>query len=188
MIILLLGLILFFTLHSLSLVAPRWREQRRQRWGRGVWRGINSIGSTLAVLMIAYGYDQTRLSPIVVYVSPGWLRRVTDVLMLPVFPLVYATFLPSRIRSTLRYPDLVAIKLWAFAHLLVNGMLADILLFGSFMAWAVINRISLKHRVRIVPSAAPSPYNDLVAVVLGLLTYLCIVFYLHFRIIGVVPF
>jgi uncharacterized membrane protein len=116
------------------------------------------------------------------------LRRVTDVLMLPVFPLIYATFLPSRIRRTLRYPDLVAIKLWAVAHLLVNGMLADLILFGSFLAWAVVNRISLKRRVRIVPSAAPSPYNDLVAVVLGLFTYMCVVFYLHYHIIGVVPF
>jgi uncharacterized membrane protein len=187
MIILLLGLTLFFALHSLSFVAPRWREQKRQRWGRATWRWINFIGSTLAVLMIAYGYKLTRLTPIVIYVSPGWLRRVTDVLMLAVFPLVYATFLPSRIRTTLRYPDLVAIKLWAFAHLLANGMLADILLFGSFLAWAVMNRISLKRRVRIMPGAAPSPYNDLVAIVAGLLTYLIIVFYLHYKIIGVAP-
>jgi uncharacterized membrane protein len=188
MIFLLPGLVIFFTLHSLAFVAPRWREQKRQRWGRATWRWITSVGSILAVLLIAYGYQQSRYAPVVLYVSPGWLRRVTDLLMLPVFPMVYATFLPSRIRSTLRYPDLVAIKLWAVAHLLVNGMLADLILFGSFLAWAVVNRISLKRRVRIVPSAAPSPYNDLVAIVLGLFTYLCIVFYLHYKIIGVIPF
>lgn len=188
MIILLLGLVLFFSLHSLSFVAPRWREKKRQRWGRGAWRWIYSLLSVLAVALIAWGYDQTRQSPIVVYVSAGWLRRVTDLLMLGVFPLIYATFLPCRIRTALKYPDLVAIKLWAVAHLLVNGMLADILLFGSFLAWATANRISLRRRVRIIPSGVPSKYNDLVAIIAGLMTYMIIMFYLHYKIIGMVPF
>jgi uncharacterized membrane protein len=187
MIFLLLGLALFFTLHSLVIFAPRWREKKRQRWGRGGYALFHGIGSLIGVALIAYGYDQTRITPVVMYVTPGWVRRVTDVLMLGVFPLVYATFLPCRIRSAFKYPDLVAIKLWAFAHLLVNGMLADLFLFGSFMTWAVVNRISLKRRVRIMPIAPPSPYNDLVAVIAGLVTYLTIVFYLHYKIIGVIP-
>ncbi|MGC3980908.1 MAG: NnrU family protein [Steroidobacteraceae bacterium] len=187
MIILLLGLALFFGLHSLPIFAAKWREKQRQRWGRAAWRWVYSLGSILGVLLIAYGYDQTRQAPVVVYVTPGWMRRVTDVLMLGVFPLIYATFLPSRIRTALKYPDLVAIKLWAVAHLLVNGMLADIFLFGSFLAWAVVNRISLKRRVRIIPSGAPSEFNDLVAILAGLVTYLVIVLYLHYKIIGMLP-
>ncbi|MGE0115231.1 MAG: NnrU family protein [Steroidobacteraceae bacterium] len=188
MIILLLGLVLFFSLHSLTIVAPRWREKKRQRWGRSAWRWIYSLGSIIAVLLIAWGYDRTRLTPVVVYVTPGWVRRVTDILMLGVFPLVYAAFLPCRIRTALKYPDLVAIKLWAVAHLLVNGMLADLFLFGSFLIWAVVNRISLRHRVRIIPSGVASKYNDLVAVIAGLVTYLVIIFYLHYKIIGMAPF
>jgi uncharacterized membrane protein len=187
MIFLLLGLALFFTLHSLVIFAPRWREKKRQRWGRGAYATFHSIGSLIGIALIAYGYDQSRITPVVVYVTPGSLRRVTDLLMLGVFPLVYATFLPCKIRSALKYPDLVAIKLWAVAHLLVNGMLADVFLFGSFLAWAVVNRISLKRRVRIMPIGAPSPYNDLVAVIAGLVTYLIVVFYLHYKIIGVIP-
>ncbi len=188
MTILILGLVVFFTLHSLAIFAPRWREKKRQRWGRGTWTALHAIGSLLSVAMIAYGYDQSRYSPVVIYVTPGWMRRVTDVLMLFVFPLVYATFLPSMIRRTLKYPDLVAIKIWALAHLLVNGMLADLFLFGSFLAWAVVNRISLNRRVRILPSAAPSQFNDLVVIIAGIFTYLLIALFLHYKIIGMVPF
>ncbi len=188
MLILIPALVLFFTLHSLVIFAPRWREKKRQQWGRGAWRWIYSLGSLLAVGLIGWGYAVARLTPIVVYLPPAWARHAADLLMLAVFPLLYATFLPCRIRSWLKYPDLVAIKLWALAHLLANGMLADILLFGSFMSWAVVNRISLKRRVRIIPSGAPSPFNDLVAIIAGLVTYLIVLLYLHLKVIGVVPF
>lgn len=188
MTLLIFGLVLFFTLHSLPIFAARWREKKRQRWGRSAWTALNVLGSLLALGLIVYGYGQSRLSPTVIYVTPGWMRRVTDVLMLGVLPLLYATFLPSMIRRTLKYPDLVAIKLWAIAHLLVNGMLADILLFGSFLAWAVVNRISLNRRVRILPSGAASQYNDLVCIIAGMFTYLVIFFFLHYQLIGMTPF
>lgn len=187
MIVLLLGLALFFALHSLAIFAPRWREKKRQQWGRAAWRWIYSLGSLIAIGLIAWGYDLARITPIIMYVPPAWAKSVTDALMLAVFPLLYATFLPCKLRTALKYPDLVAIKLWALAHLLANGMLADVLLFGSFLAWAVVNRISLKRRVRILPSSAPSKYNDLVAIIAGLVTYLLVVGYLHYQVIGVLP-
>jgi len=188
MLILILGLILFFAIHSVAIYAPRWRDKTRVRIGRGTWRFWYSMASLASIALIAWGYMQSRYTPVVVYVSPGWMRRVTDLLMLGVFPLVYATFLPSFIRRTLKYPDLVAIKLWAVAHLLVNGMLADILLFGSMLAWAVYNRISLNRRIRILPSAEPSPFNDLVAIASGLVTYLVIAVFVHYTVLGVSPF
>jgi uncharacterized membrane protein len=188
MLILIIGLILFFTLHSLAIFAPRWREKKRQQWGRGAWRWIYSLGSLITVGLITWGYSQARLSPIVVYLPPAWAKHVTALLMFAVFPLLYATFLPCGIRRVLKYPDLVAIKLWAVAHLLANGMLADIILFGSFLGWAVINRISLKRRIRLIPSGARSEFNDLVAIIAGLVTYLLVLFYLHYKVIGVVPF
>lgn len=188
MFILILGLILFFALHSVAIYAPRWRDTTRARIGRGTWRFWYSVASLACIALIGWGYVQSRYAPVVVYVSPGWMRRVTDVLMLGVFPLVYATFLPSVMRRTLKYPDLVAIKLWAVAHLLVNGMLADMVLFGSVLAWAVYNRISLNRRIRILPSAEPSPFNDLVAIVAGLMTYLIIAVFVHYSVLGVSPF
>jgi uncharacterized membrane protein len=188
MTILIIGLVLLFTQHSLNIFAPRWRERTRAKIGRATWGWLYSLASIVFIGLIAWGYAQARYAPIVVYVGgPWWLRRVTDVLMLGVFPLLYATFLPGRIRTALKYPDLVAIKLWAVAHLLVNGMLADLFLFGGFLTWAVVNRISLKRRVRILPSAAPSSYNDLVAIIAGLVTYLIVIGYAHYKIIGVAP-
>lgn len=184
---LIIGLILFFSLHSLAIVAPQWREQKRRQWGQPAWRWIHSLGSLLAVALIAWGYAQTRITPTVLYVPPSWSRAATMLLMLAVFPMVYATFLPCRIHSALKYPDLVAIKTWAVAHLLANGMLADVLLFGSFLAWAVINRISLKRRVRVLPLGVPSPFNDLVCVIAGVVTYLLFLLYLHYRLIGIAP-
>jgi uncharacterized membrane protein len=106
--------------------------------------------------------------------------------MLPVFPLLFAAYLPGRIKTATKHPMLAAVKIWATAHLLVNGTLGDVLLFGSFLAWAVVVRISLKRRVvEPVPSAPPSRYNDLIAVLLGLLVYALFIYRLHALLIGV---
>lgn len=185
--ILIIGLVLFFTLHSLSIFAPQWRERMRARVGRIVWILLYSLGSVISIGLIGWGYALSRYSPVLVYVSPGWMHHVTQTLMVAVFPLIFATLMPCRIRTALKYPDLVAIKLWAFAHLLANGMLADVVLFGSFLVWAIVNRISLKHRVRKLPSGVPSVFNDFVAIICGLVAYMAIVGYLHYKIIGVAP-
>jgi len=187
MTILIIGLLLFFTQHSLAIFAPQWRERTRAKLGRSAWTMLYSVASIVSIALIAWGVQQARYSPVVVYVTSGSMHRTTDVLMLGVFPLIYATFLPCRIRSALKYPDLVAVKLWAFAHLLANGMLADVFLFGSFLAWAVVVRISMRHRERPAPKALPSPYNDLVAIIAGLVTYVVIIGYAHYKIIGVAP-
>lgn len=187
MLLLTVGLILFFSIHSLPFIAPQWRERKRREWGAPAWRWIHSFGSIVAVGLIAWGYAAARVTPVVLYVPPAWTRNVTLLLMLAVFPMVYATFLPCRIHSALKYPDLVAIKTWAVAHLLANGMLADVLLFGGFLAWAVVNRISLKHRVRSLPLGVASPFNDLVCVIAGVVTYLLILLFLHRALIGISP-
>ncbi len=187
MLILILGLTLFFALHSLAMIAPRWREKKRHQLGVMTWRLLLSGGSLLSVGLIAWGLFIARQTPVVLYIPPAWAKPITDVLMLAVFPMLYATFLPCRIRSALKYPDLVAIKLWALAHLLSNGMLHEVILFGSFMAWAVINRISLKRRIRLLPLGTRSEFNDLVCIIAGVVTYLIILFFLHYRILGVSP-
>jgi uncharacterized membrane protein len=108
--------------------------------------------------------------------------------LIPVFPLFVSTYFPGRISAAVKHPTLVATKLWAVAHLLANGLFADVILFGAFLAWAVLDRISLKRRSpRAVPGAPPSAKNDVISVVLGVVLYLAFVMWIHEWLIGVPP-
>jgi uncharacterized membrane protein len=109
--------------------------------------------------------------------------------MLPAFAFFIAPYFPGKIKTALKHPQLVAVKLWAVAHLLANGTLADVLLFGSFLVWAVVDRISMKRRVaRPLPGAPESRANDLIVIVVGLALYAVFVLWLHEMWIGVRPF
>ena len=135
-----------------------------------------------------WGYGLARQAPVVIYVPPSWLRHLSMLLLVFVFPLLLAAYLPGRIQRVTRHPMLVATKLWAVAHLLANGALADVLLFGAFLAWAVADRISLSRREpRPVPAAPASRWNDLIAAVVGLGLYVAFVFGGHLWLIGVSP-
>ena len=185
---LILGLAVFLGMHSVSIVAPASRDRWAAALGTGAWRGLYSLVSLAAFVALIHGYGLARLAPVVLYVPPAWLRYVAWVLMLPVFPLLFAAYLPGRIQRTVKHPMITAVKAWALAHLLVNGALADVLLFGGFLAWAVADRISLKRRVpRPVGMAPLSPWNDTLAVVGGLLVYGLTVLWLHRLLIGVSP-
>jgi uncharacterized membrane protein len=185
MITLIIGLLLFLGMHSIAIVAPGWRDRMAAQSGQG-WRGIYALISLIGFVLIVRGYAAARLTPEVLYLPPAWMRHVTMTLMLPVFPLLLATYLPGRIKTTMKHPMLVATKLWALAHLLSNGMLADVLLFGGFMLWAVANRISLKHRpVRALKTAPAAPYNDWIAVIVGLALYGLFVAWAHAKLIGI---
>jgi len=186
MLMLIAGLIVFFGPHSIEIVAPRWRDRALLHLGVGTWKGVYSLISAAGLALALFGFARARGSPVVLYVSPAWLHYVTWLLMLPVFPALIATYLPGRIKTASRHPMLAAVKLWASAHLLVNGTLADVLLFGSFLAWAVAVRISLKRRVPApVPGAPPSRYNDLIVLLAGLGLYALFIWRLHALIIGV---
>jgi uncharacterized membrane protein len=186
--ILILGLVLFLGMHSVSIVMPAWRDRTAARFGQA-WRVIYSLISLAGFVLIVWGYGLARHMPIVVYVPPAWTRHVAALLMLPVFPLLFASHMPGRIKTTLKHPMLAAVKFWALAHLIANGMLADIFLFGGFLAWAVVDRISYKYRVpRPIKMAPPSPYNDWIATVGGLAVYVLFVFWAHRILIGVSPF
>jgi uncharacterized membrane protein len=158
------------------------------RLGEGAWKGIYSLISIVGFVLIIYGYGLARRDPIVLYSSPYWMHYVTAVLMLPVFPALIAAYFPGRIKAALKHPMLVAVKLWAFSHLLSNGTLADVLLFGLFLAWAVADRISMKWRpVRVIRTAPQRPVNDVIAVVVGLALYVVFLLWLHARWFGVYP-
>lgn len=186
---LILGLVLFLGVHSVSVVAPAWRDAMAARLGVWGWKAIYAIVAIAGFVLIIQGYAAARLAPVVIWVPPAAMRHVAATVMLPVFILLLAAYLPGRIKAATKHPMLVATKLWAVSHLLANGMLADVVLFGAFLAWAVVDRISLKRRpARPLPSAPASKLNDVVAVIGGILLYGLFAMVLHSRWIGVAPF
>lgn len=188
MTMLVLGLLLFLGIHSVSIVAEDFRDQMAARSELG-WKAFYSLLSLAGIYLVVRGYAAARLDPVVLYVAPVWLRYVAALLLLPVFVLFFAPYFPGRIKAASGHPQLIAVKLWAVAHLLSNGMLADVVLFGSFLAWAVADRISMKHRyTRPVAGAPPNTINDILLLVLGIGVYLLMVFWLHQAWFGVAPF
>jgi uncharacterized membrane protein len=188
MTLLIVGLVLFLGIHSIAIVAPAYRDaQAAQRLL--AWKGIYTVISIVGFVLLIYGYGMARQSPVVVWNPPTFMRHVALVVMLPVFPLLLAAYMPGRIKTAAKHPMLLAVKLWALAHLLANGMLADLVLFGAFLVWAVADRIAVKRRAvpRPIPGAPPSPANDLIAVVAGLALYVLFVLWAHQKLIGVSP-
>ena len=186
------GLLVFLGVHATSIFAPAWRNAQLAARGEAVWKGGYALLSLVGFALIVHGYGVARGTPVVLYEPPAFLRHVAWTLMLPVFPLLLASKLPGRISAATKHPMLVAVKLWALAHLLAKGTLASTLLFGSFLAWAVADRISLKRRP-VSPltgraiTAPPGRFNDAIAVVLGLGLYAAFIGVLHLWLIGVSP-
>jgi len=191
MLVLVAGLVIFLGIHSVSIVAGDWRAATIARVGERPWKGVYSLASAVGLALIVVGYGLARRDPVVLYVPPAGLRHLALVLMLPVFPLLFAAYLPGRIRAIAKHPFLLAVKLWALAHLLANGMLADVLLFGGFLAWAVADRISVKRRpaaqTHEVPAAPATSANDAIALIGGLAVYVVFLMWAHRWIIGVSP-
>lgn len=185
------GMVLFLGIHSISIVAPGWRRNQVARRGEGAWKGMYSIVAGVGLALLIVGYGMARREPVVLYTPPSALRHVALLVMLPVFPLLFAAYLPGRIRVAARHPFLLATKLWATAHLLANGTLVDVLLFGGFLVWAVADRISVRRRsaaeAHDAPPAPARAMNDAIAVVGGLAVYAVIVLWAHRWLIGVSP-
>lgn len=183
---LILGLILVLGIHSISIVSPSGRDALARRLGEWPYKGLYSVIAIVGIILVVRGYGDARLDPTVLYTTPSWMSHVVMLLMLPVFPLLLAAYLPGRISVTVKHPMLVAVKAWALAHLLVNGTLADVLLFGGFLAWAVVDRISMKRRTeRARPTLPTSSFNDVIVVIGGLGLYVLFAFWLHPAWIGV---
>ena len=188
MTLLIIGLAVFLGIHSISIAAPGLRAQAVASLGPNGWRGFYSVVAVAGFVLILYGFHLARQAPVALYLPPAWMRHVTFLLMLPVFPLLLAAYLPGRIKTVTKHPMLAAVKFWALAHLLSNGMLADVVLFGAFLAWAVCDRISLKRRPpQPIRTAAPGRFNDLIAVVAGLALYVFFIRWAHVRLFGVSP-
>ena len=185
MLLLIAGLIAFLGIHSIRMVAPAWREAMIARMGEGPWKGIYSLVSLVGLVLLIWGYARAQPLAPVLYVTPFWLVHVTATLMLLAFiSMMVGNLKPGRLKPLLKHPMLLSVKIWAFAHLLVNGDLASVILFGAFLAWAVWNRIAVKRRGDPLPQPGPV-VNDIIAVVSGVVIWLLFVWKLHEWLIGV---
>jgi uncharacterized membrane protein len=189
--LLILGLVVFLGIHAVSIVAPAWRARQIALHGEGRWKGAYALFSAIGLALLIVGYGQARQMPVVLYTPPVFLRHLALLLMLPVFPLLVATYFPARISRAAKHPMLLAVKLWATAHLLANGTLADVVLFGAFLVWAVADRISVKRRTvaerHDAPGAPRRPYNDVIVIFVGLAIYAAFLVGIHRWLIGVSP-
>jgi len=180
------GLVLFLGVHSISIINEPWRDRMVVRLGEPPWKILYAAVSLVGLVLIVQGYGAARYDPVVLYAPPVWLRHVSFLLLLPVFILLIAAYFPGRIKTAVKHPMILAVKFWALAHLLSNGTLADVLLFGGFLGWAVAERISMKHRTqRPLPGPSASPRNDLFAIIGGLVLYAVFAIWLHPLLIGV---
>ena len=188
--ILVLGLVVFLAPHSLTAFRSA-RQRVVDRVGLAAYKALYSIVSLVGVALIVYGFALYRSAGwIDVWYPPSWARHVTVALMWPSIILVVAAYIPGNVKRTLKHPFLVGVKLWAFAHLISNGDLGSIVLFGAILAWAVFDRITLKRRSD--PGAPPiqvgGPRNDLIAIVVGTVLYLALGLWFHPMLIGVFAF
>ena len=191
MVTLIVGLIIFLGVHSVRIVANDWRAAQIARLGEGPWKGIYSLASLVGFILIVWGYGQARLDPVVLWDPPQWTRHLLPPLTLLTFVLVAAAYVPgTRIKAWLGSPMVLGVKLWAFAHLIANGTLAATVLFGSFLAWAIVDFASSRRRDRVAGVVYPkgSLGRDVMATLIGVAAWAVFAFWLHGWLIGVRPF
>jgi uncharacterized membrane protein len=192
MMVLIVGLILFLGVHLLP-TSPEVRAGLQARLGTNGYKAVFSLLSLAGLIIIVLGYHKLQLHPgknPILWNPPEWTRHFAAGLMLPAMVLLVASVIPSRIRTTIRHPMLSAIKIWALAHLIANGDLGGVLLFGSFLAFAVYDRISVKRRGALGPlgnAKPPSVVNDVIVIVLGIALYAALLFGGHAWLFGVSP-
>jgi uncharacterized membrane protein len=185
-----LGLVIFLGAHTFVTMRDR-RAALIAKLGEWPYRGLFSLVAIVGIALIAYGFASYRAAgPITVWTPPPWTRHIVEALMWPASIMFVAAYIPGNIKRVLKHPVLVSVKTWAFAHLCANGDLGGIILFASVLAWAVYDRITLKHRGD--PGAPPIPAgggkNDVIAIVVGTIVYLALGFVFHPVVIGVPAF
>ncbi len=182
---------LFLGAHSVRIFADDWRTARIAAGGERAWKGIYSLLSIAGFILIVYGYGQARMTAPVLYTPPVWTRHVAALLMLPAFILFAAAYVKgTRIKARAGHPMIAAVKTWAFAHLLSNGTLADVVLFGAFLVWAVLDYRASRRRDRAAGvTYAEGPISrDFIAIGVGVVAWAIFAFWLHGPLIGVRPF
>ena len=187
LLVMIVGLALFLGVHTLT-TQRGLRAQFIAAVGEGGYKIAYALASLAGLVLSVWGFAHYRATGMIpVWSPPTFLKHINSALMLPAVILVVASYIRGRIYTAVKHPMLSGIKLWAFGHLLANGDLGGIILFGAFLAWAVFDRISLKHRTDA--GAPPIPVggvtNDLIAVAVGFIAYLALAFTFHPVVIGV---
>lgn len=191
MTIMIIGLLIFLGSHSVRIFAENWRLQQLAKRGEANWKLVYSAVSIIGLAIAIYGFGQMRLDPIYVWHPPMAMRHAVALLMLPAFIMLVAAYVPhNAIKAKLGHPMMLSVKIWAFAHLLTNGRLGDIIFFTAFLIWAILAFKSAKKRDRLTPPAPVSTTKmaTIVTVLIGLVAYVVFAFYLHAVLIGVPVF
>lgn len=188
MTVLILGLLIFLGVHLVP-TSPPSRKALIEKLGEGGYKGAFALLSLLGFVLIVWGVGLARGSAVDIrlWTPPVWTKHIAFLLMWFAFVLLAAAYVPSHIRDKAKHPMLAAVKVWALAHLIANGDLVALLLFGGFMAWAVYDRISVKKRGALGPLGARHGgiVNDVVVVAIGTLAYLGMLFWGHTHLIGI---
>ena len=191
MIVMVLGLVLFLGVHSVRVFADDWRAAQIAARGEGAWKGVYSLLSIAGFVLLVYGYGLARTAPVELWNPPVWTRHLASLLTLAAFVLLAAAYVPrTRIKAAVGHPMVLGVKVWAFAHLLSNGRLADVVLFGAFLVWAIVLYGASRRRDRRSGTrhvAGPAS-RDAIALVAGVAAWAAFAFWLHAALIGVRPF
>jgi len=187
---LILGLIIFLGVHSVRMVADDWRTRTRRRLGVGIWKGLYSLASLAGLALVAWGFDAARDQPLLLWSPPVAMRHLAALLTLLAFVLLAAAYVPGNgIKARLHHPMVLGVKVWALAHLLSNGMLVHVVLFGAFLTWALFNFRAARQRDRAAGTVYPGGNirATAIAVALGVAGWAIFAFGLHGLLIGIKP-
>ena len=188
---LILGLVIFLGVHSVRIFAEGWRSATRQRMGENAYKGIYTLLSLAGFALLIWGFGQARQQPVLLWTPMLWTRHLAALLMLVSFVLLAAAYVPRNgIKARVHHPMVLGVKTWAFAHLLANNTLADLLLFGSFLVWSVFNFGAARARDKAAGAvyAAGTAGATVTTVVVGALAWAVFAFWAHGWLIGVRPF
>lgn len=188
--VLILGLIVFLGLHSIRIVADDWRTRQIERIGLNRWKGSYAIVAAIGIVLIIVGFGMARQHPVLLYVPPMWLRHLNALFMLIALILFPAARVPNNIiKAKLHHPQVLAVKTWAFGHLLATGMLHDVVLFGAFLLWAIVLFAVSRRRDRRNGTVYPpgTVKATVIAVVAGIVLWVLFACWLHVWLIGVNP-
>jgi uncharacterized membrane protein len=190
MLVLVLGLILFIGIHSVRIVADNWRMQFIAKHGLKRWKGIHSLFAIVGFVLIIWGFGLARQHPVVLYVPPTWLSRLNALFMLISLIFFAAARVPNNhIKARFGHPQTLAVKIWAFGHLLAVGMLHDVVLFLPFLIWSIALYAVSRRRDRLEGKVYPAGTikGDVLIVVIGVVVWALFAYWLHSLLIGVKP-
>ncbi|MDD2881633.1 MAG: NnrU family protein [Rhodoferax sp.] len=188
---LLAGLTIFFGAHSVRLFADGWRTRVRNRLGAQTWRAGYSLLSLTGFCLIVWGFGLVRQAPMQLWIPPTGMRHLAALLTLLAFVLLAAAYVPgNQIKARVHHPMLAGVKLWALAHLLANGNLGHVVLFGTFLVWAVLCYLAAGRRDRLEGTVYSGGQTGAtgVTVALGVAGWIAFTLWLHGWLIGVRPF